>query len=158
MSFDSFHLWDPQKPDLDLHVIHLVRDPRAVANSVLKMDGWIDMYTPSTMCNNIRESLRSVREFNNSRLLEQRYTLVRYQPSGMITESAAVGVGVGMAAGAGSRSRVGSRGRESESGWQLGPGVGVGTAAGAGSRSRDGSWVASLKRGNCLYCFYCSMY
>ncbi|XP_043209071.1 uncharacterized protein LOC122374407 [Amphibalanus amphitrite] len=67
------------EPDINLHVFHLVRDPRAVANSVLKKEGWIDMFPTSMICENIRESLRVLREFNKTELLEQRYTLVRYE-------------------------------------------------------------------------------
>ena len=62
-----------------MHVIHLVRDPRGVVNSVLKKnDGWIDTFGPAEVCGNIRESLQTVREFSNVSLLEQRYSLVRY--------------------------------------------------------------------------------
>ena len=62
---------------MDVHVIHLVRDPRAVINSVLKKDHWIKSMSPSKVCNNVRDDLRVARQFSTSDLIEQRYTLVR---------------------------------------------------------------------------------
>ena len=65
-----------QIPELNAHIIQLVRDPRGIVNSVSSVEGWSNHMTPSKTCLMIRNDLEASVEFEqHPRFLRVRFVV-----------------------------------------------------------------------------------
>lgn len=63
-----------QLPDHQIHIIHIVRDPRAIINSVRENEGWANRLTADKVCANFAIDLDSAQNVTSPR-----YTMIKYE-------------------------------------------------------------------------------